>query len=85
MSKLPIGIDINNLIDDLRIVSWEASDILLYYSKILKSPGYAKEIIKTGKVSEKLNNIGYKCYDTEDFKIGYKSFLNKIKPKFKNK
>ena len=46
---------------------------------------FAKEIIKTGKVSEKLNNIGYKCYDTEDFKIGYKSFLNKIKPKFKNK
>jgi len=46
---------------------------------------FAKEIIKTGKVSEKLNNVGYKCYDTEDFKIGYKSFLNKIKPKFKNK
>ena len=46
---------------------------------------FAKEIIKNGKVSEKLNNIGYKCYDTEDFKIGYKSFLNKIKPKFKNK
>ena len=46
---------------------------------------FAKEIIKTGKVSDKLNNLGYKCYDTEDFKSGYKSFLAKTKPKFKNK
>ena len=45
---------------------------------------FAKEILKTGKVSDKLNNLGYKCYDTEDFKIGYKSFLAKTKPKFKN-
>jgi len=35
---LPIGVDINNLIDDLRIFSWEARDIFLYYSKILKNP-----------------------------------------------
>ena len=46
---------------------------------------FAKEILITGKVSDKLNNLGYKCYDTEDFKIGYKSFLAKTKPKFKNK
>ena len=46
---------------------------------------FAKEILKTGKVSNKLNNLGYKCYDTEDFQIGYKSFLAKTKPKFKNK
>ena len=39
---------------------------------------FAKEILKTGKVSDKLNNLGYKCYDTEDFKIGYKSFLAKL-------
>ena len=36
MVRLPFGIDINNLIDDLRIFSWEASDILLYYSRKLK-------------------------------------------------
>jgi 3'(2'), 5'-bisphosphate nucleotidase len=35
MIKLPFGVDINNLIDDLRIFSWEASDILLYYSKLM--------------------------------------------------
>ena len=37
MIKLPQGVDINNLIDDLRIFSWEASEILLYYSKILRN------------------------------------------------
>ena len=47
MFKLPIGVDINNLIDDLRIFSWEASDILLHYSKRLKKQEFTKEIIKT--------------------------------------
>ena len=45
MFKLPISVDIHNLIDDLRVYSWEASDILLHYSKILKNPNFAKEII----------------------------------------
>ena len=36
MIKLPSGVEINNLIDDLKIISWEASEILLHYSKILK-------------------------------------------------
>ncbi len=28
---------------------------------------------------------GYACYDTEDFRIGYKSFLTKTKPDFKGR
>ena len=36
MIKLPSGIDNNNLINDLRVFSWEASEILLKYSQILK-------------------------------------------------
>ena len=36
MIKLPPGVDINNLIDDLKSFSWEASDILLKYSQIIK-------------------------------------------------
>ena len=52
MFKLPIGVDINNLIDDLRVFSWEASDILLHYSKIIKNPNYSNEIIKTKSVSD---------------------------------
>ena len=38
MEKLPLGVDINNLISDLRILSWEAADILIYYSQMLKNP-----------------------------------------------
>ena len=50
MFKLPIGVNINNLIDDLRIFSWEASEILLNYSQIIKDPNCKKDIIKTNHV-----------------------------------
>jgi len=46
MIKLPSGVDINNLIDDVRIFSWEAADILLYYSKLLENSDYKKHILK---------------------------------------
>ena len=47
MIKLPFGVDINNLIDDLRIISWEASEILLYYSKMLEDSNNKSTIIKS--------------------------------------
>ena len=47
MIKLPNGVDINNLIDDLRIFSWEAADVLLFYSRIIKNPEKKREIIQT--------------------------------------
>jgi len=28
---------------------------------------------------------GFACYDTEDFRIGYKAFLDKVKPKFEGR
>ena len=40
-------LDINNLIDDLRIITWEAADILLYYSQMLKNPNHEISIIKS--------------------------------------
>ena len=46
MIKLPSGVDIKSLIDNLRIYSWEASEILLYYSQILKDPNNKSNIIK---------------------------------------
>ena len=46
MVKLPEGVDINNLIDDLKIFSWEAADILLQYSQIINKSGYKTNIIK---------------------------------------
>ena len=36
MIKLPFGVDIKNLINDLRNLSWQASDTLLYYAQKLK-------------------------------------------------
>ena len=47
MFKLPINVHIDNLIDHLRIISWEASEILLNYSQLLKNPKYKKKIIKS--------------------------------------
>ena len=46
MVTIPFNLDIHNLIDDLRNFSWNASEILLYYSKILKEGENKKKIIK---------------------------------------
>jgi len=46
MIKLPSGVYINNLIDDIRIFSWQAADILLYYSKLLEESDEKKNILK---------------------------------------
>ena len=52
MIKLPSGIDVNNLIDDLRILGWEASEVLLYYSKILKDSNYKSNILKNENIDD---------------------------------
>jgi len=44
--KLPSGVEITSLIEDLRIFSWEAADVLLYYSKILKDPKHKTDILQ---------------------------------------
>ena len=46
MIELPSGVDINNLIDDIRIFSWQAADILLYYSKMLENSDDKRNILK---------------------------------------
>ena len=46
MIKLPSNIENERLIDDLRVLSWESSDIFLYYSKILKDSKYKSNILK---------------------------------------
>ena len=63
MFKLPTGLDINNLIDDLRILSWEAADILLYYSKMLKDPIYKMNIIKTKNADDPVTIADLKVND----------------------
>ena len=45
--RIPLGLDIHNLIDDLRNFSWEASKVMLYYAKEIKNFEEKKNIIKT--------------------------------------
>ena len=49
MIRLPSGIELNKLIDDLRIFSWEAADILLFYSKQLKDSFLRDKLIQKQK------------------------------------
>ncbi len=50
MIKLPF--DIDNLIDDLRIFSWEANDILIRYCRMLRDPQMKSNIIGNINVND---------------------------------
>tara|TARA_A100001388_G_scaffold132003_1_gene97733 strand:- start:182 stop:1114 length:933 start_codon:yes stop_codon:yes gene_type:complete len=75
MFKLPSGIDINNLIDDIRIFSWQAADILLYYSKLLEDSDYKKKILK--------NNNEDAPVTLADLKVN-EIIIRRINEKYKN-
>ena len=45
---MPFDIDIHHLIDDLRIISWEAADTLIFYSEIIKKNNIEMVDIKAG-------------------------------------
>ena len=45
MIKLPPGVDTNNLIDNLRAFSWEASDTLLKYAQLIKNSNNKSNIL----------------------------------------
>ena len=47
MVEIPFELNINNLIDDLRIISWEASEILLHYSSMLKEGRNTKNFMQS--------------------------------------
>ena len=73
--KLPSGLEINNLIDDLRIYSWEAADILLYYSKILKDSDYKSNILKNDNTNDPVTLADLKVNEV---------LINRINEKYKN-
>ena len=52
MVYLPKGIEINSLIDDLRLYSWSASDILLKYGQYLKDEKSKNDFIKNKENKE---------------------------------
>ena len=49
---LPEGIDINNLIEDLRLYSWSASEILLKYCNFIKNKKNNNDFIKNKEDNE---------------------------------
>ena len=60
MISLPSNISINNLIDDLRIFSWEASDTLLYYSQILKDSNFKSNIVENNNYDDPVTKADLK-------------------------
>ncbi len=74
MSELPVGVHINNLIDDLKIFSWEAGKILLYYSNLLKDSKYKRKILKNTNLSDPVT--------LADLKVN-EIIINRINEKYK--
>ena len=60
MIKLPCGVNIENLINDLRIFSWEASDIFLNYSQILKDSKDKSNILKNDNYADPVTLVDLK-------------------------
>ena len=46
MVTLPNGVDINNIIEDLKIYSWEAAEVLLDYSQKINDFNFKNEVLK---------------------------------------
>ncbi len=75
MIKLPCGVDPNDLIDDLRSFSWEASDTLLHYANIIKNLEQKSEFLEN-----KNNNDPVTLADLEVNEL----IINRINQKYKN-
>ncbi len=72
---LPSGLDIHNLIDDLRDYSWEAADILIYYAQKFKD---LKNDIKVLENNDKTNPVTIADLKVNDL------IIQRIKEKYKN-
>ena len=75
MIQLPSGVDINNLIDDIRIYSWQAADILLYYSKLLEDSDGKRNILKNNNEDDPVT--------LADLKVN-ELIIKRINEKYKN-
>ena len=75
MTQLLFGVDINNLIDDIRIFSWQAADILLYYSKLLENSDDNRNILKNNNEDDPVT--------LADLKVN-ELIIKRINEKYKN-
>ena len=60
MIKLPAGVNIHNLIENIKDFSWEASETLLYYSQLLKDPNYKKNLLNTTNIDDPVTEADLK-------------------------
>ena len=75
MINLPLGVDIDNLIEDLRIFSWEAAEILLFYSKRIIDNNQRKDIIKNNNFEDPVT--------LADLKVN-ELIIKRIREKYRN-
>ena len=75
MVTLPNGVDINNLIEDLKIYSWQAADIFIDFSRKINDFNFKDELIK----SVDLNNPVTEA----DLKVN-ELIINNIKKNYSN-
>ena len=64
MVTLPKGVDINNLIEDLKNFSWEAAEILLNYSKKMNDFRVKKEVLKSLDLNNPVTEADLKVNET---------------------
>jgi len=75
VNNLPYGVNINNLINDLRNFSWEASEILLYYAQIIKETDNKSNILKNDNINDPVT--------LADLKVN-EIIIKRIKEKYAN-
>ncbi len=75
MLNLPSGIKVENLINDLRIFSWEAYEIFHYYSQILKETNNKSNILQNNNVNDPVTLADLKVNDL---------IIRRIKKKYSN-
>ena len=88
MIKLPSGVDIKELINDLRMISWEAAEILLNYAEIIKFSNNKTKIIKNNNSLDpvtladlKVNDLVIKRINRQQRIQNRKDQIEKLKSK----
>ena len=74
MIKLPSGVNIKDLINDLRVVSWEVSDTLLYYDQLIHNSKNRINILKNDDIDNPVTSADLKVNEI---------IINKINEKYK--
>ena len=72
MIKLPSKVNIKELINDLRVVSWEVSDTLLYYAQLIQNSKNTINILKNDDIDNPVTSADLKVNEIIIKKISEK-------------